>query len=367
MNLLDRIFNRQKAVSYTLESPKSEQNLSTPEDRVGKLPAVKAAVEFRANALAQVPIHLVNEEGEKVSNLRIDGILANTDFFILLRNLEVDLLTRGVAYVRLMRSSLEYMSAADIKEPKQLDQPYEYKKMMVPFKEVIRFAEMSVGGYGSNLYRKPTAPLDVLQDSIKVAYANIRANITAQNAFSSQSKYLVGLDQRETSMSDADFEDLADILNGWVVPRDENGVKQPDQRQSADSTSLLRGKVNVANLGGRDDPAFIHIQTWFIQQVARAFGVPAPILHDLSRATYSNNTEQNRQFYRGVLTTRLRFYESVLNSAFKDVIGSDRIKFDTSNVEELQEDRNKLSERMIKELNAEIISTEEARLKLGYE
>lgn len=61
------------------------------------------------------------------------------------------------------------------------------------------------------------------------------------------------------------------------------------------------------------------------EEVCAAFDVPPPVVHDLTKATFSNITEQMRSMYRDTMAPKLRLLESTLEMELRDGrFGADR-------------------------------------------
>lgn len=63
------------------------------------------------------------------------------------------------------------------------------------------------------------------------------------------------------------------------------------------------------------DAQFLELRRLAIEEVARAFGVPGPLINDLARATWKNVTELNTQFLQMTLTPWLSAWEGCLSRA----------------------------------------------------
>lgn len=78
------------------------------------------------------------------------------------------------------------------------------------------------------------------------------------------------------------------------------------------------------------DAQFQQLRLFQLQEIARAFNIPASLIGDLTRATWSNSAEMQRQFLQLCLEPWLRALESALGRALftKDEKGKFAIRFD---------------------------------------
>lgn len=78
------------------------------------------------------------------------------------------------------------------------------------------------------------------------------------------------------------------------------------------------------------DAQFLENRQFQIEEIARAFNIPAPMVGDLSRATWSNSEQKGREFLSYTLEPWLRGLEGALRRAlFNDEERADHvIRFD---------------------------------------
>ena len=78
------------------------------------------------------------------------------------------------------------------------------------------------------------------------------------------------------------------------------------------------------------DAQFQQLRLFQLQEIARAFNIPASLIGDLTRATWSNSAEMQRQFLQLCLEPWLRALESALGCALftKEEKGKFAIRFD---------------------------------------
>ncbi len=112
---------------------------------------------------------------------------------------------------------------------------------------------------------------------------------------------------------------------------------------------------------------YIGALRWTVEDVARAFNIPKPLLHDLERATYSNIETARRMFWETCIVPELRFLEETLNERLLPAFGDAtlRAKFDTTDIEALRESESERAKRLKMYVSEGIMTREEARAELG--
>jgi hypothetical protein len=105
-------------------------------------------------------------------------------------------------------------------------------------------------------------------------------------------------------------------------------------------------------------------------RICMAYQVPPILIASwlgLSRSTYSNYEQARRSFYTETLRPKWRKFESALTRGLAAEFGSDiAIKFDMTNIEALQEDRNRVWGRALSGWNGQMIKRSEARQMVGF-
>ena len=112
---------------------------------------------------------------------------------------------------------------------------------------------------------------------------------------------------------------------------------------------------------------YIGALRWTVEDVARAFNVPKPLLHDLERATYSNIETARRMFWETCVVPELRFFEEKLTENLLPMFGGDSLtaEFDTSSIEALRESESERARRIQIYVSEGIMTPDEARAELG--
>lgn len=131
---------------------------------------------------------------------------------------------------------------------------------------------------------------------------------------------------------------------------------------------VLSEGMKISHLGfSPRDMEYVRALRWTVEDVARVFNVPKPLLHDLERATYSNIETARRMFWETCIVPELRFFEEKLKETLLPMFGDPALtaEFDTSSIEALRESESERARRMQIYVSAGIMTVEEARGQLG--
>ena len=115
-----------------------------------------------------------------------------------------------------------------------------------------------------------------------------------------------------------------------------------------------------------------HVVTlrWDLEDVARAYNVPKPLLHDLERATYANILTARKSFWEDCIIPQLAFYEEELTEMYQPIAETEGqlvARFDLSKVEALQEDETAKATRRVQYVQTKIMTINEVRGEMGLE
>ncbi len=115
------------------------------------------------------------------------------------------------------------------------------------------------------------------------------------------------------------------------------------------------------------DMEYLNTLRWTVEDVARAFNVPKPLLHDLERATYANIETTRRMFWETCIVPELKFFEEALREYLLPMFGDPSLvaEFDTSNIEALRESETERARRIKMYVSAGVMTVEEARAEVG--
>lgn len=131
---------------------------------------------------------------------------------------------------------------------------------------------------------------------------------------------------------------------------------------------VLSAGMKASQLGfSPKDMEYIGALRWTVEDVARAFNVPKPLLHDLERATYSNIETARRMFWETCIVPELRFFEEKLTENLLPMFGDGSLvaEFDTSSIEALRESESERARRIQIFVSGGIMTPDEARAELG--
>jgi HK97 family phage portal protein len=104
------------------------------------------------------------------------------------------------------------------------------------------------------------------------------------------------------------------------------------------------------------------------RDIAIALGVPPELLGDSSNKTYNNYAESRKSFYQETVLPLMDRFRDRLNVWLTDSWSTDLyLDYDKEDIEALQEERDKLSARMIAQWSAGITTMNEARKAVGLE
>jgi len=131
--------------------------------------------------------------------------------------------------------------------------------------------------------------------------------------------------------------------------------------------ALLGEGMKAENLGFTPkEMEYAQSLLWALGDVARAYNVPLPMLHDLSRATYANMVTARRSFWEDCIVPQLMFYQERIQEMLLPLFDEQGLiaLFDTSAVEALQEDEvQKAAQRQIYVVNG-IMTPNEIRQEM---
>lgn len=132
--------------------------------------------------------------------------------------------------------------------------------------------------------------------------------------------------------------------------------------------AILGAGMTATNMGfSPREMEFLQSMLWSLGDTARAFNIPLPMLHDLSRATYSNIATARRSFWEDCIVPQLTFYAEHLNVHLLPALADPNLslEFDTSQVEALQEDEDKKATRRKIYISAGVMTPNEVREEMG--
>lgn len=134
---------------------------------------------------------------------------------------------------------------------------------------------------------------------------------------------------------------------------------------------ILPSGLHVGDQVRVDDIDFSELSMLNETRICMVFQVP-PILigskAGLERSTYSNYESARKSFYKETIASLWKMLSSVLTRdlLFREGVTDLQVRFDTTNIEALQEDKNEISTRATNLFTGGIISRDEARRMVGF-
>ena len=288
-----------------------------------RAPPVAAAVRTIAETAAAMPAKVVTigEDGREAdapdhpANWLLRGEANDwTSGFELIRQLMVDALTRdagGLAWVNWIGG-----------QPKEIIR-YRPGYIQVNYPDDTMMPEYRIGGIvqspgGIVHLRGPfdKAPLTLCREAIGVALVMEKH---AGKLFGTSARP-GGVIQMEKALGD---EGAKSMLSGWKKAMEgaDNGGKTAILWDGAKWQQMTFSSV---------DAQFQQLRIYQLQEIARAFNIPAIMIGEMSRATWSNSAEMQRLFLMLCLEPWLKSLESALRRALiaKDQRRNFAIRFD---------------------------------------
>ena len=132
---------------------------------------------------------------------------------------------------------------------------------------------------------------------------------------------------------------------------------------------LLSAGMKATSLGfSPRDMEYVQTLRWSLEDVARVYGIPKPMLGDIERITFSNFMTARRIFWEDTIVPQLAIYqealERMLRSNFADPPGLS-VSFDLSEIEALRDGENDRAQRRQTYVGAGIMTVDEVREEMG--
>ena len=194
----------------------------------------------------------------------------------------------------------------------------------------------------------PIAPLRLSAD---MGLDALRAN---RNSVANESTPGVFIETGDTPTDD----EVREFYERWELRfRGPANVRRP---------VLLSGGMKAGNLGfSPKDMEYLQTMRWSLEDVARVYGVPKPMMGDLERSTFSNFETSRRVFWEDTMVPQLVFYQEALGQMLLPNLGFDTsgtfVEFDVSVIEALQESENDKAKRRQTYVSTGIMTINEMR------
>lgn len=139
---------------------------------------------------------------------------------------------------------------------------------------------------------------------------------------------------------------------------------------NAYKTAILEAGMEYKLVGiTQKDADFIAQQKNFREKILAIYRVPPVMVNIYEYANYANSQEQRKIFWADVLSKKLNRLAGYLTEFYiRPVWGDDLfIEVDYSSIEVLQESQNEKIDRVIKQVNAALMSPNQGKQVLGYD
>ena len=133
---------------------------------------------------------------------------------------------------------------------------------------------------------------------------------------------------------------------------------------------LLSGGMKASNMGfSPKDMEYIQSLRWSLEDVARVYGVPKPMMGDLERISLANFQTARKVFWEDTIVPQLSFYRDALQQGLLPNLGLGTaelfVEFDLGAVEALQESANDRASRLQGYVKAGVMTINEVRGELN--
>lgn len=169
--------------------------------------------------------------------------------------------------------------------------------------------------------------------------------------------------------------------NVALAAKDGSGFTEEQAREFRDSLKarytkpenshlpLIMGNFDAKNLGITNrDMEFIAALRWSLEDVARVYFTPLPMLGDLERATYENINAAERIFWRSGMVPQLKLISDGITEHLCPMFGENlEAEFDLSEINALQEDAGAVAARNVADVSAGLMTINEVREQRGLE
>jgi len=132
--------------------------------------------------------------------------------------------------------------------------------------------------------------------------------------------------------------------------------------------AMLSAGMKATNLAfSLREMEYIQSLRWSLEDVARVYGVPKPILGDIERITFSNFATARRVFWEDTVVPQLMFYQEALNQGLLPGLGDHSlfVEFDIGAIEALRENENDKAKRRQTYVNSGIMTVDEVRSEMN--
>ena len=164
------------------------------------------------------------------------------------------------------------------------------------------------------------------------------------------------------------------VYQGNLMDEQFRRLKQQLEEQYQSAKNAGRALVLDGGLDWKEmslspvDMAWLEGLKLSAREIAIAFGVPPELIGDSTNKTYSNYREARQAFYMETILPLMDCLRDELNNWLTPMFGDNLyLDYDRDEIEALQEDREAVWDRVLKAVNAGILTVNEAREVMGYE
>jgi HK97 family phage portal protein len=132
--------------------------------------------------------------------------------------------------------------------------------------------------------------------------------------------------------------------------------------------ALLSSGMKPVNMGfSPRDMEYINSLRWSLEDVARVYGVPRPMIGDIERLTFSNFQTARRVFWEDTIVPQLIFYQEALQQMLLPNFGDPSlfVEFDLGAIEALRESENDKAARRRLYVETGIMTIDEIRREMN--
>lgn len=188
--------------------------------------------------------------------------------------------------------------------------------------------------------------------------SNIYSNIYAKNFF------------KNSSRPDGFLSTDKNLNPDQIVRLSKQWEKLFKGYDNAYKTAILEAGMEYKLVGiTQKDADFIAQQKNFREKILAIYRVPPVMVNIYEYANYANSQEQRKIFWADVLSKKLNRLANYLTEFYIRPVWGDElfIEVDYSTIEVLQESQNEKIDRVIKQVNAALMSPNQGKQALGYD
>jgi len=291
--------------------------------------AVWQAMRILSESVAQLPINILEKDtngDKKILNTHSLYNLLHTNpnkymtKYVFIQKIMYDLLTRGNSYVHIIRNGASPIELITLDFEKIGLKEYEgeifYEDSaagaVYDSHDVLHFKTMSKDGYIG------LSPIDTCRDAI----ANGLALQDYSNSYFRNGAKLSGVLETDRQLS---TEAIDRLRHSFQM----NYTKIGDSNK----TLILEEGLKFSGISLSNEASqFLASRAFSISEVARIFSVPPHLLRDLTKSSFSNITEQSREFVQYSLVPYLYMMEQEFSTKLfkQNEIGKLNIEFNTN-------------------------------------